>query len=150
MDFCMSDGTRLVGPVHGAWKNLEPTLQTTAFDLESAYKQLALNPREYTCTVVVLRNPNDGRPSCFLMRTFPFGSTASVLHFNRTARLIWRIGLELNLWWANYFDDYPCIAHNNQVASTLACVESLFGLLGFRFAKDTSWCRLQTNLKCWE
>ena len=109
---------------------------TTAFDLESAYKQLALHPTEYDCTVVVLRDPKTQRPACFLMRTLPFGSVASVLHFNRTARLLWRLGLELNLWWSNYFDDFPCVAHCSQVGSTQACVEGLFQLLGFKFASD--------------
>ena len=70
------------------------------------------------------------------MRTLPFGSVASVLHFNCTARLLWRLGLELNLWWSNYFDDFPCISHCSQVGSTQACVEGLFQLVGFRFASD--------------
>ena len=136
LDFSLSDGSRLRAATHPAWKGLDPKLLTTAFDLESAYKQLSLHPEEYNCTVVVLRDPRAQRPACFLMRTLPFGSTASVLHFNRTARLLWRLGLELNLWWSNYFDDYPCATHCSQVASTQACVEGLFELLGFRFAKD--------------
>ena len=136
MDFCLSDGSRLRAAVHPSWRGLEPKLFATAFDLESAYKQLALHPAEYNCTVVVLQDPANGCPACFLMRTLPFGSTASVLHFNRTARLIWRLGLELNLWWSNYFDDYPCVTHGSQMASTQSCVEGLFQLLGFRFASD--------------
>ena len=70
------------------------------------------------------------------MRTLPFGSTASVLHFNRVSRLLWRLGIELHLWWANYFDDFLCISHRSQVTSTKSCVEGLFDLLGFRFAHD--------------
>ena len=136
MDFCLSGGSRLRDAVHTAWKGLEPRLATTAFDLESAYKQLALNPPNYDCTVVVLRDPSSQRPACFLMRTLPFGSTASVLYFNRTARLIWRLGIELNLWWSSYFDDYPCVTHRSQATSTQTCVEGLFQLLGFRFASD--------------
>ena len=55
-----------------------------------------------------LRDPKTQRPGCFLMRTLPFGSEASVLHFNCTARLLhWQV-----------------------------CVEGLFQLLGFRFASD--------------
>ena len=136
MDFALSDGQRLRAQVHHTWKGLDPKLLTTAFDLESAYKQLALHPDEYDCTVVVLQDPGNKRPACFLMRTLPFGSTASVLHFNRIARLIWRLGIELNLWWANYFDDYPCISHRSQMVSTKSCAEGLFQLLGFRFARD--------------
>ena len=136
MDFSLSDGERLRAQVHQTWKGLDPKLLTIAFDLESAYKQLALHPDEYDCTEVVLQDPGNKRPACFLMRTLPFGSTASVLHFNRIARLIWRLGNERNLWWANYFDDYPCISHKSQVVSTKSCAEGLFQLLGFRFAQD--------------
>ena len=136
LDFVLSGGERLRVPVHQAWKEVGAKLTTTAFDLENAYKQLALHPSEYDCTVVTLRNPSSNNAACFLMRTLPFGSTASVLHFNRVARLIWRLGVELNLWWSNYFDDFPCIAHSCQLASTKSSVECLFNLLGFRFAHD--------------
>ena len=111
--------------------------QLTAFDLESAYKQLPLHESEYDCTVVTLKGPapEDG-PKCFFMRTLPFGSVASVLHFNRVARLLWRIGIELNLMWFNCFDDYPCISPSIQSKSTMMTVKGLFGLLGFKFAED--------------
>ena len=66
----------------------------------------------------------------------PFGSVASVLHFNPVARLVWRIGIELNLMWCNYFDDYPCISPTIQRSSAMMTAKSLFGLLGFRFAED--------------
>ena len=71
-----------------------------------------------------------------------------MLHFNRVARLLWRIGIELSLLCFNYFDDYPCISPLNyfddypcisptiQSPSTMMTVKSLFGLLGFRFAED--------------
>ena len=61
---------------------------------------------------------------------------ASVLHFNRTSRLLWRLGLELYLVWTNYFGDFPCMAHSSQTTSTMHCAKSLFGLLGFGFAED--------------
>ena len=136
MDFCLSDGSRLSAAVHPSWRGLDHGLVSSAFDLESAYKQLALHAEEYDCTIVVLRNPETKQPACFLMRTLPFGSTASVLHFNRVARLIWRLGIELNLWWLNNFDDYPCVSHRSQVVLTKTCVEGLFQLLGFRFAHE--------------
>lgn len=136
LDFVLSCGEYLRAPVHQAWKGVGAKLTTTAFDLESAYKQLALHPSEYDCTVVTLCNAASNKPACLLMRTLPSGSTASVLHFNRVARLIWRLGVELDLWWSNYFDDFPCISHGCQLASTKSSVECLFQLLGFRFAHD--------------
>ena len=136
MHFKLDDGTELSGPVHSGWSHAKEDLLITAFDLESAYKQLPLNPQERDCTVVSLANPKDGSPACFIMNTLPFGSVASVLHFNRVARLIWRIGLELNVWWTNYFDDYPCLTCALQTKSTMAAVKSLFSTLGFKFAAD--------------
>ena len=68
------------------------------------------------------------------MRTLPFGSVASVLHFNRVARLIWRLGLELGVWWGNYFDDFPCLSHELNQVSTMGSVKALFELLGFALA----------------
>ncbi len=132
-----SDGEVLSGPVHPLWKSMPKGCQLTAFDLESAYKQLPLHESEYDCTVVTLKGPapEDG-PKCFFMRTLPFGSVASVLHFIRVARLLWRVGIELNLMWFNFFDDYPCISPSIQSNSTMMTVKGLFGLLGFKFAED--------------
>ena len=132
-----SDGEVLSGQVHPLWKSMPKGCQLTAFDLESAYKQLPLHESEYDCTVVTLKGPEpkDG-PKCFFMRTLPFGSVASVLHFNRVARLLWRVGIELNLMWFNYFDDYPCISPSIQSKSTMMTVKGIFGLLGFKFAED--------------
>ena len=64
-----SDGRTLSGPVHPLWKSMPKGCQLTAFDLESACKQLPLHAREYDCTVVTLKgpDPNDG-PSCGLCR----------------------------------------------------------------------------------
>ena len=74
--------------------------------------------------------------TCIEMRTLPFGSVASVLHFNRIFRLIWSLGLRLGILWTNYFDDYPTITHEAHQLSTMACVKGLFELLGFAFAED--------------
>ena len=48
----------------------------------------------------------------------------------------WRLGIELNLWWGNYFDDFPCISHRSQLSSTKSCVEGLFQLISFKFAQE--------------
>ena len=136
VDFVLSNGERLSGPLHNSWSSANLQCEFTAFDLESAYKQLPLHPEERNCSVVTLKHPEKNEPACFLMNTLPFGSVASVLHFNRTARLLWRIGLELHLLWFNYFDDYPCATFVEQRKSTLGSVRTLFDILGFRFAED--------------
>ena len=135
-DFVLSNGERLSGPIHASWSSANLQCELTAFDLESAYKQLPLHPGERNCSVVTLRHPEKNEPACFLMNTLPFGSVASVLHFNRVARLLWRVGLELHLLWFNYFDDFPCATFVEQRKSTLGSVRTLFDILGFRFAED--------------
>ena len=57
-------------------------------------------------SVLALKRPETGDVAGFVSRTLPFGSTASVLHFNRVARLLHRIGLELDVAWTNYFGDF--------------------------------------------
>jgi len=136
MSFRLSDGTVLTAEAHPSWRLQPPSFKITAFDLASAYKQLPLNPKEYNCTVVSLRSPKENAVKCFYMRTLPFGSIASVVHFNRISRLLWRLGLALGILWGNYFDDFPCVTHVAHATSTMACVQGLFKLLGFAFAED--------------
>ena len=66
----------------------------------------------------------------------PFGSTASVVYFNRIARLVWRLGLELLLPWCNYYDDYPIFAPACVAASTMSSMIGLVKLLGFSYSED--------------
>ncbi|CAK9064419.1 unnamed protein product, partial [Durusdinium trenchii] len=136
IDFKLSDGSRLKGQVHESWSNAQGQFRMTSFDLASAYKQLPLHPEEYCCSIVTLKNPDTKSAVCFEMRTLPFGSVASVLHFNRISRLIWALGLRLGILWTNYFDDYPTITHEAHQLSTMTCVKGLFELLGFAFGEE--------------
>ena len=92
--------------------------------------------KEQDCSVVLIVDPQSHKIACFLMNTLPFGSVASVLHFNRVSRLLWRLELEMGILWTNYFDDYPCISHLLHEKSTMSAVKGLFELLGYAYAKD--------------
>ena len=72
----------------------------------------------------------------FVSRTLPFGSTASVLHFNRAARLLHRIGLELDVVWTTYYDDYPVVEFSFLAANTSHTIKALTSLLGFECSTD--------------
>ena len=109
--FRLKAGEELRGRVEPTWRSQGTNFRATSFDLESAYKQLPLHPEEQDCSVVSIVDPQSHKIACFLMNTLPFGSVASVLHFNRVSRLLWRLGLEMGILWTNYFDDYPCISH---------------------------------------
>ena len=79
-------------------------------DLKSAYRQLAVSDESACFAIIVVFNPAGagGRGSLeyFLQRALPFGAVASVVAFNRFARLLWRIAVTtLKLHITNYFDD---------------------------------------------
>eukprot|EP00435_Cladocopium_sp_Y103_P046282 s948_g13.t1 len=87
-------------------------------------------------SVLVLRKPLAGTACGFISRTLPFGSVASVLHFNRIARLLHRLGLELDIPWTNYYDDYPVVDFKVLSDHTTAAVRALTSLLGFELSLD--------------
>lgn len=42
----------------------------------------------------------------------------------------------LDALWCNYFDDFPTIALKQEAESVMSAVHLLFGILGWRFARD--------------
>ena len=105
-------------------------------DLKSAYKQFAIHPSDRRLSVLALKKPGTGEVAGFVSRTLPFGSTASVLHFNRAARLLHRIGLELDVAWTNYYDDYPVVEVSFLAANTNHTIQALTSLLGLECSTD--------------
>ena len=138
-DFELEDGERLAGEVNRWWKDIDlqkPILQTKTVDLKSAYKQFAISPEDRRLSVLALKRPGANEACGFISRTLPFGSTASVLHFNRASRLLHRIGLELDIAWTNYYDDYPVIEFSFLAANTTSTLRALTSLLGFECSFD--------------
>ena len=132
-------GETMSGKVHSWWKDLDtskPFLQVKTVDLKSAYKQFAIHPSDRRLSVLALKKPETGEVAGFVSRTLPFGSTASVLHFNRAARLLHRIGLELDVAWTNYYDDYPVVEFSFLAANTNHTIKALASLLGFECSTD--------------
>ena len=132
--FRLSCGTELRAPLHpslsrdGSWI---PVI--SALDLSSAYKQLALHPSCRKYSIVSLKDPSTAKVCCFEGRVLPFGSTASVVHFNRVARLLQAIAWDLDLIVSNYFDDYPIVTPISLADSSMTCLVSLMDLLGFAY-----------------
>ena len=85
-DFTMLSRVRLAGPVDRAWRELpEESTQLVAktIDVKAAYKQFPIFPDHRKFFILVLKRPTDGVAMGFVSKTLPFGSVASVLHFNR-------------------------------------------------------------------
>ena len=132
----LQDGTILDGVQHPDWKSGgKGEMMLCVLDLSNAYKQLPLSPSCRKYSIVTLVNPNTGEPACFEGKVLPFGSTASVVHFNRCARLIQCIGWHLHILWGNYFDDFPILSLAGLNDSTVNSVTLLLRLLGFDYAK---------------
>ena len=132
-------GETLPGEVHSWWKDLDtskPFLQVKTVDLKSAHKQFAIHPSDRRLSVLALKKPETGEVAGFVSRTLPFGSTASVLHFTRASRLLHRIGLELDVAWTNYYDDYPVVEFSFLAANTTHTIRALTSLLGFECSTD--------------
>ncbi|CAE6967752.1 unnamed protein product [Symbiodinium sp. CCMP2592] len=135
----LSDGEHLRFPVHSFWRALkpealQPSLKTV--DLKSAYKQLAVSPRDRCLSIVTIKDPVSGLPFGFESRTLLFGATSSVVSFNRVARLIQRVLITLQVLACNYFDDCPVLEVLPLCNNTQSTIKAALDLLGFSWAED--------------
>ncbi|CAE7343255.1 unnamed protein product [Symbiodinium sp. CCMP2592] len=134
----LSSGEVISGPLHTVWRtrpeSARPVLKCV--DLKSAYKQYAIKPCDSKRCVVSLRRPSDGQAVGFISHTLPFGSLASVGQFNRVARLIHRILIELECLACNYYDDYPVLDVSMLSANTEKTIRKLMRLLGVICSED--------------
>ncbi|CAE7332374.1 PARP6 [Symbiodinium sp. CCMP2456] len=108
VSFTLQDGSILKGKLHSAWRDVDrvrPLSKT--YDLKAAYKQMPLHPDERRKAIIILKNPSTLQVQAFVCNTLPFGSSASVLHFNRVSLLLQRVMWELCLISACYYDDFP-------------------------------------------
>ena len=134
--FHLKDGSTLDAPVHGSFldgSNGQPLL--SVLDLSNAYKQFAIHPDCRRYSIITLKHPKDHTLKCFEGRVLPFGATASVVHFNRCARLLQYIGYQLYLPWSSYFDDFPVVTSALLAQSTMRTMTTMLDLLGFEYAK---------------
>eukprot|EP00435_Cladocopium_sp_Y103_P068239 s333_g31.t1 len=137
-EFALADGSVLTGMVHRSWTRTDggekPHIKT--MDLKSAYKQWALAPCEISKAILTLKHPESNVVYGFECLTLPFGSVASVICFNRIARLYQRILNEVLVLATNYFDDYPIIELGYLAKSTESTLKAVADLLGFNVAYD--------------
>ncbi|CAE7664604.1 car [Symbiodinium sp. CCMP2592] len=109
-----------------------------AWDLRTAYKQLPLSDLAYALdSFFVLFNIERGASEIYRQRVLPFGSTASVTSFIRTAYAIWKLGaVGLTLVWSEYFDDYLNLCGKAFARHNDFVISMLFQLLGWEISKD--------------
>ena len=136
VDFTLSTGERLAGPVHVQWLQHGADLRVTSLDLRSAYKQLPLHPLDYDKSVICVKCPDTGEIECYFMLTLPFGARASVHDFLRVSTLLHAAGCALGVCWASYFDDFPMASHARTETSAMATCKGMLSLLGYEYAVE--------------
>ena len=137
IDLVLSDGRRLQGALHGAWRTCDNRCLLTTVDLKDAYKQLGIHETDRNKAIVTLRSDLHDGVDCYAMNCLPFGAAASVHNFNRVARLIWALGVVcLKLAWVNYFDDYPLMTPSSITTSTISAAKGMLHILGFKYAEN--------------
>ncbi|CAE7801527.1 SLC24A2 [Symbiodinium sp. CCMP2592] len=136
LDLELSTGERLKGPLHTAWKDpdrVRPHCKT--YDLQAAYKQLALHPSERPKSIILLREPGSRAVKAFVCNTLPFGASASVMQFNRVALFLQRVLWDLRVAVTCYYDDFPTMTPSFLSGGTDNAVHALMDLFGFSLSE---------------
>ena len=108
-------------------------LEGRTFDMEAAYRQLAVLPSERQKAVIcACLTPTSTR---FTMATMPFGAISSVYAFLRTAAAVNHVGCSLlGLPMSSYFDDFTVVTKSSFSKSANLAVTTLFDVLGLNLS----------------
>ena len=108
------------------------TLTGRTYDLDSAYRQLAIAPSSRKYSYIACYNPKEQRCSVYSLSSMPFGAIASVYAFLRTALLLNRIASELlYIPLTSYFDDFVVLSEEDISKSTGDSFSMMMKILGF-------------------
>ena len=114
-----------------------PEILGRCYDLKSAYKQFPVHSSDRASLRMAVRDPSMEEPRLIGFNALPFGAVGSVASFLRVSMSVWYIGLvALQICWTSFYDDYSVLSRRELLANTSWCVESLFQLLGLKFATD--------------
>ena len=112
------------------------TIQGRAFDLKSAYRQLAVRDECLKWARIATYDPHSKETVCFQQYTMPFGARASVVAFLRCARMLQWISHRLHIVSSCYFDDFVLLTPVELAKSTEDTFQVLLDLLGWDFDKE--------------
>ena len=116
-----------------------PKVLGRTYDLKSAYKQFPISEESRALLRIAVHEPGRVRPHLMGLDVLPFGAVASVASFLRISLAVWYIGLRcLGIYWSAFYDDYSVVCRSEMVSNTAWACESLFRLLGLRFAQEGS------------
>ena len=136
----LSNGKALRGRLHPEL-DLDSVLDVVVrlLDLKSAYKQLLVSETSRWASPIMVLNTDKKAWEVYIPEVMPFGATAAVYGFTRTARAIKRVGSKLfNLVWTNYFDDYCQFDLALCGDNSKRAAEKFLALVGWEFATKES------------
>ena len=120
-------------------KGQHPKVVGRTYDLKSAYKQFPISEEARRLLRIAVHEPGKEEPHLMGLDVLPFGAVASVAAFLRISMAVWFIGIRcLGLYWSAFYDDFSVVCRNELSSNTAWACESLFKLLGLRFAQDGS------------
>ena len=118
-----------------------PSLRGRTYDLKSAYKQFAVHPEDRGLLRMGVNVPDKDDFAVIGFNSLPFGAIGSVAGFLRVSQALWFIGyFGLGLLWSAFYDDYTLLSRGELENSSSWSCESLFDLLGMRYATEGHKC----------
>ena len=126
---------RAMAPVFGHEWFPRHNLVGRTYDMESAYRQLPVHPKDRDKALICVYDSNLGKERVFQMASVPFGAVASVYAFLRTAAAVNHLGCSLlKVPMTSYFDDFTVITQSSLGKGTMIAVETLFSVLGLNLS----------------
>ena len=106
------------------------------YDLKSAYRQKFISPDSLDKAYIAYFSAREGKVLIRKMLALPFGATRAVFSYLRVAHSMWYIGCKaLKLVWSHFFDDFICLASEQESRSVDLAVMTLFRLLGWKVSE---------------
>ena len=107
------------------------------YDLKSAYRQMFISPDSLDKAYIAYFSAREGKVLIRKMLALPFGATRAVFSYLRVAHSMWYIGCKaLKLVWSHFFDDFICLASEQESRSVDLAVMTLFRLLGWNVSEN--------------
>ena len=115
----------------------ETLVLAKTYDLKSAYRQVPILTSHLKFAYFCIYNPEKMAVEIYRSRTLPFGATHSVFSFLRLARMIHCIATRgAKLITTNFYDDFILASPPALQDSARNCMELIFLLTGWEFAKE--------------
>ena len=120
---------------------LMPAVKGRTYDLKSAYKQFAVSLGDRDTLRMGVNVPGQTAHAVIGFNSLPFGAVGSVAGFLRVSQALWYVGyFGMGLLWSAFYDDFTLLTRVELEQNSSWACESLFSLLGMRYATEGKKC----------